>query len=385
MMALGANGVHQRSLLLQSSDLSSRDDERIGLVLCQCGGDISRYIDLEVISKNGCDWNGVIFAEEIPIACSKEGAESIQGLIKDQNLDGLILGACSCCSLDQICYSCTYQRMRCKENLGIFNKLKGQVDLEFVNIREQCAWVHPHDKNIATGVAERLIKSTLSRLSTGSTSPLVLDQKPRRVAVIGSGPAADSSLALLDQAGIHFDRIPDLPKQMLRTGGGYQIKNGKMEVKADLILLAPQDKRELNRLGKAHQMLNGRAVIGTITDQRELMNYGIVICPQNLEPEVAGEGAVAQILSWMNRLIRPDMDNSAVVDPLRCRACGTCQEVCGFGIPEIIEDSFGRHAAIDPRLCLSCGICAAQCPSGAITPGSTPEYVLEGMIYALLE
>ena len=238
---------------------------------------------------------------------------------------------------------------------------------------------------VATAVAERLIKSTLSRLHFTPIAHSAPDLKRRKVGIIGSGPAAESSLVLLNRAGIQLDRIYDLPKEMLRTGGGYLIKNGKEVVKTDLILLAPQDKREMSRLKKAHHMPNGRAVIEVITDQRELMNYGVIIYPPGLAPEMASAGAVAQILSWMNRLAWSDFNNSAVVDPLRCRACGTCQEVCGFGIPDIIESDFGRHAVIDPSLCLGCGICAAQCPSGAITPGSTPEYVLEGMINAILE
>jgi ferredoxin len=384
MMVLDVNGSYQRSHMQRIQDLSPTADEHIGLVLCQCGGEISRHIDLVRISKEALDWKGVIYAGEIPFACSKEGAESIRGLIKNRKLDQLVLGACSCCSLDQICYSCTYQRMRCKENLGVFNTIKGQIDLEFVNIREQCAWVHPRDNKIATVVAERLIKSTLSRLRDGRSAQLIPDQKSRRVAVIGGSPAAEISLDLMDRAGIQMDRIQGIPKEMLRTGGGYLLNNGEEEIKADLILLAPRDKRELNRLKKAHKMMNGRSIIGTINDQRELMDYGILICPPGLEPVAASEGAVAQIISWLMRLDRSDVNNSAVVSPLRCRACGTCQEVCGFGIPDIVEDGLGRHAVIDPQLCLGCGICAAQCPSGAITPGSTPEYVLEGIFDAIL-
>jgi heterodisulfide reductase subunit A-like polyferredoxin len=318
------------------------------------------------------------------LACSNEGSEFIHKLVKEQKLDQLVLGACSCCSLDQVCYSCTYQRIRCKENLGVFNKLREHIDLEFVNIREQCAWVHSTDKNIASAAAETLIRSTLSRLDDGRTSPLVPDQKSRSVAVIGSSPAAEISIDLLGRAGIETDQIQEIPKKMLRTGGGYLIINNDVEVLADLILLAPRDKREFNRLVKAHQMLNGLSILGTMTDQRELLNYGVVICPLGLKPEEASEGAVAQIISWMIRLDRSDVNNSAVVDPLRCRACATCQEVCGFGIPGIVEDSFGRHAEIDPQLCLGCGICAAQCPSGAITPGFTHEYVLEGIFDAIL-
>ena len=55
------------------------------------------------------------------------------------------MAACSCCSVDQACYSCTYQRLRSRQNLGVLPGFDGHfpgleaVDFDFVNIRESMA------------------------------------------------------------------------------------------------------------------------------------------------------------------------------------------------------------------------------------------------------
>ena len=139
-----------------------------------------------------------------------------------------------------------------------------------------------------------------------------------------------------------------------------------------------------NRLVKKHRLPNDRFVLDTPDDHNKNLDLGLIICPPKVDPEITGKAAAAQIAAWVNRTNNQDTTIAAVVDWSRCRACSTCLEVCGFGIPEIVEDQSGRHAAIDPGLCLGCGICAAHCPSGAITPGSAPETVLEDMLDVIL-
>jgi len=79
--------------------------------------------------------------------------------------DGLtraVLAACSCCALDHFCYSCTSQRARCKEGLGVWSG--DGLRLELVNIREQCASVHPGDQEAATAKALALVAGAIARL-----------------------------------------------------------------------------------------------------------------------------------------------------------------------------------------------------------------------------
>jgi heterodisulfide reductase subunit A len=98
------------------------------------------------------------------------------------------LAACSCCSSDQICYSCTQPRIRCKENLFQKNLLDQHL-FEFVNIREQCAWIHQNDKNRAAAKAKDLIKMAVSRAQSLEAPPKEEVKIEKKVLIIGGGPA----------------------------------------------------------------------------------------------------------------------------------------------------------------------------------------------------
>ena len=61
----------------------------------------------------------VVHTQILPFSCSQEAAEFIQAAVDTHQLDRAVLAACSCCSVDQACYSCTYQRLRSRQNLGV--------------------------------------------------------------------------------------------------------------------------------------------------------------------------------------------------------------------------------------------------------------------------
>jgi MinD superfamily P-loop ATPase len=54
----------------------------------------------------------------------------------------------------------------------------------------------------------------------------------------------------------------------------------------------------------------------------------------------------------------------AVIDPDRCNACGTCQDVCRFDA--VLDDGEGGYK-IDPLACDGCAACVYQCPEEAIS------------------
>lgn len=150
-------------LPLEEGDWRLDGEPRIGVFVCHCGGYIGEVIDVAEVCRAVSHLPGVTHVQEIPYACLVEGVESIHRAIAAHNLNRAILAACSCCSLNQICYSCSYQRVRSKVNL-----LRSSF-FEFVNIREHCALVHAPER--ATEKAKDLVASAVARARL-MTAPL---------------------------------------------------------------------------------------------------------------------------------------------------------------------------------------------------------------------
>lgn len=140
----------------------STAERRIGVLVCGCGGNISEVVAVPEVTEYFRNLAGITYAGEIGYACSDEGAAKVKDIIKQNNLSHLVLAACSCCNLDQICYSCSDRRILCKSKLIDAGGTNG-AHYEFVNIREQCAWAHHSQSKEATAKAISLIKAGVAR------------------------------------------------------------------------------------------------------------------------------------------------------------------------------------------------------------------------------
>ncbi|MCK4472133.1 MAG: 4Fe-4S binding protein, partial [Anaerolineae bacterium] len=102
-------------------------------------------------------------------------------------------------------------------------------------------------------------------------------------------------------------------------------------------------------------------------------------------PQVWGLATASRVAALLSKgwaVIEPTV---AQVDPARCRACGTCEEICEFHAVRVREDGRGILVAqVDEVACLGCGTCAAHCPSGAITAGYSTDRQIEAMLAELV-
>jgi len=159
---------------------------RLGVFLCQCGEQIAGAVDLDALQKHVAKLPGVVHVEQIPFACLPEGIAQLRQATAD--LDGAVLAACSCCNLTHICYSCTTQRVRCREGLGVWGPDE-ELPLpswawEFVNLREHCTWVHEDGESL--NAARDLLAAAVARLAAGPPVPLVASVDPERCRVCGT-------------------------------------------------------------------------------------------------------------------------------------------------------------------------------------------------------
>jgi len=152
----------------------------------------------------------------------------------------------------------------------------------------------------------------------------------------------------------------------------------------DLLVITPGSKKEQKLLCDVFQMPDGRSLFQLVDSRVNSLDFGVIIFQADADAEISGRSGAARIAAWIMGINNKTKLSAAEVDKSRCRACGTCVEVCGFGIPDLIEETSGRYSFIDPKLCLACGICVANCPSGAITPGHSSDLMLEEMIKTIL-
>jgi len=330
---------------------------RIGVFVCRCGGEIGDVVDVEAVVGESRRLPGVAFASDIPFACHEEGAEAIQRAIAEENLDRAVLAACSCCSLDQVCDSCTSQRVRCKLKTESW---KLETGFEFVNIREQCAWVHADEPARATAKARDIIASAVARVRQDETRARGVVSLDKSVLVVGNGIAGAVCADALTAQGFRVFRSEAPPLSVSGFLGDFTavMPEPGGELRVGAIVLPPEDESQ----------------------------YPIPY-PQSpiSNPQVWGLATASRIAALLGKgwaVVEPTV---AEVDAARCRACGTCQEICEFYAVRVRENGRGVLVAqVDQAACRGCGTCAAHCPSGAIMAGYSTDRQIEAMLVELV-
>jgi thioredoxin reductase/NAD-dependent dihydropyrimidine dehydrogenase PreA subunit len=364
---------------------------RVGVFICQCGDAISRIIDTQGVADLAATLPGVIHTQVLPFSCSPEAAQSVNTAIETHHLNRVVLAACPCCSIDQVCYSCTFQRLRCKDNLGLFThsalrSTARSVRFVCVNIREQCAWVHANDPHAATAKAAALVAASVARSMAAPSRPLDAPHIEHSVLILGSGAAGPTCQAILSGLGITAQLIQGEPAQIRRLNGHFYVTpgNGSSDVnRTSALVLAPSNavasEHLLVAFGQKEHRPRPRQSWGGVETHRP----GVYMCDPYKDPATTGAAAAARVAAWLGR-IASRLPVASVVDPARCRACNTCAEVCEFGAPGLIEIDDRRVSWIDPTICTGCGICAVHCSSGAITAGYSTDAQIDAMLGAIL-
>jgi heterodisulfide reductase subunit A len=380
-------------------ETDTRDALRIGAFVCQCGDAIERVVDTDSLRQDTAALPGVCWTEIIEQTCLPEAGEMIQRRVSTHNLNRVMIAACACCSLDQVCFSCTYQRVRCKHNLGLFNHLSnklqppGHFDLveslpsvvfEFVNIREHCAWVHADQPEAATAKASNMVAAAIEKLGTWSlraTKPVGID---RSVLIVGNSPAADICRELLDKQAIRIDYTPQRPSRIWRADAHYMASNDTSTWRAAAVVMAPKDAREAQLMQFAFDYASSQIMINDESLTVDTRLPGVFFCDPDSDGTTTGAAAAGRVAAWLGRASARPEPIAAWVDPNRCRACNTCVEVCEYGAPQLVGEEIKRHSWIDPMICLGCGTCAPLCPSNAIAAGYTTDEQMGAIIKTAL-
>ena len=170
---LSGSRIEERKAPVEPLDLAG--PPRVGVMVCHCGVNIAGLLDVEELASGAAGIPGVVAAKSNMFACSSTGQEELVEMIREHNLNRVVVAACT---------PRTHEPIFREACAGIgFNPYL----LEMVNIRDQCSWVHARFPGEAQEKARALIRMGVARAR--HLEPLQEGSSPmtRAALVVGGG------------------------------------------------------------------------------------------------------------------------------------------------------------------------------------------------------
>ena len=303
---------------------------KVGVFVCECGGNISTMVDVEEVCSQARKMPDVVHAEHNPFLCAKPGVEAVKASIKNDGLDKVVVASCS-----PHMHEAMFREAVAEAGLNSYL-------MEYVNLREHCSWVHS-DKAEATGKAVDLVRGGVYRARALQPIEVGTQKVNPNVLVIGGGVAGITSALQLADSGYRVTLVERGP-----SIGGHMAQLSKTFPTLDCApcILGP-------RMGDVGKHPN------------------ITLITNASVEKVSGQVGNFQVT------IRR---NPRFVDPEKCVSCGKCTEKCPVTVPNEFDlGLYNRKAiykpfpeavpttyVIDPKVCKRCGLCVKLCPAGAV-------------------
>ena len=224
---------------------------RLGVVICQCGGNISDYVDVEKVRKEVSKEGEVVSAQIQMFACSDAAQQSVIQEIREKKLDGVVV-----CSCSPKLHLTTFRAMAQRAGLNPYEYTQ-------VNIREQCSWAHTHDKPAATEKALSLVRAGVAKTALSAPLERMRVETLPQALVIGAGIAGIRAALALSDLGISVHLV-----EKSDTAGGQVVRWSHIfpndKVSADLVrgLLEEVRRRENVTLYLSSELVQKEGRIG---------------------------------------------------------------------------------------------------------------------------
>jgi len=173
---------------------------RIGVFVCHCGTNIGGIVNVPEVVEYAKTLPYVAHAEANLYTCSEEGISSIKHGIKEYDLNRVVVASCT---------PRTHQplfRNACAD-AGLNPYL-----FEFVNIREQCSWIHMQNRREATEKAKELVKMGVAKARWLDAQEKFESEVYPAAMVIGGGVAGMSAALNLANQGFEVHLVEKEPQ-----------------------------------------------------------------------------------------------------------------------------------------------------------------------------
>ena len=162
---------------------------RVGVFVCCCGTNIAGFVDVPEVVEFAKTLPYVVYAEKNLFSCSQDTQGQISQIIKEQNLNRVVVSACTPKTHEPL-----FQETLI--NAGLNKYL-----FEMTNIRNQCSWVHKDDMPTATQKAKDLVRMSVAKVALHEPLEEPVMQINQAVLVIGGGVAGMIAARTLSQQG----------------------------------------------------------------------------------------------------------------------------------------------------------------------------------------
>lgn len=305
---------------------------RIGVIVCHCGLNIARVLDVEELVNYAKSLGGVVFAKDVAYSCSDSSQEEIIEVIEKHKLDRLVIAACS-----PKLHEGTFRRMAVRAGINPYM-------LVMANIREQCSWVHSHTPKLATLKAKDTIRMAVA--SARHLKPLKRMGKAVKnsALVIGGGIAGIEAALTIADSGVKVYLVEKRP-----TIGGHMATLNEVFPTNDcsICILAPK--------------------------MSEVWNHPNI--------EVITNAEVKDVKGYVGDFKVSVVKHPRYVDTTKCKGCiDDCSSVCPVEVPNEFDYTIGTrkaiyipipqstplYASIDWEHCIGCRLCEKACEPKAI-------------------
>ena len=161
---------------------------RIGVFVCNCGKNIDGVVDVPEVRKYAAELSDVVMSTDNLYSCSEDAQRLIKETIVSEKLNRVVIASCSPRTHEPLFQETTREA-------GLNKCL-----VEMVNIRDQCSWVHAHEKEEATKKAKDLVRMAVAkaRLIQALDEP-VIDVVPKGLIIGGGLAGMTAALSLAEQ------------------------------------------------------------------------------------------------------------------------------------------------------------------------------------------
>lgn len=306
---------------------------RIGVFVCQCGTNIASTVDTKKVAEEMSQIPGVVYTGDYKFMCSSPGQEMLKDVVKEHQLDGVIVSACSPHmhekTFRKACESAGLNPFRC----------------EMTNIREQCSWVH-HDKTKVAGSRKSidLTRMTIERLKKNKNLTKIKIPIKKKVLVIGGGVAGIQAALDVADGGkevILVEKEPSIGGNMAKLSETFPTMDCSQCILTPKMVEASLHENITIHTWSEVEKVDG--YIGNFTVQiRKKARYvnedtcngcGLCIekCPIKAVSEFEGGMTKRKVIYTP---FPQSVPNIPVIDALNCTKikkdkCGACELVCG--------------------------------------------------------